>query len=48
MARIFLSCKAFCEEFLGEATDPRVPTTYFDLTARLKDPIDLEIMDNMA
>ncbi|RBA16415.1 hypothetical protein FPRO05_11750 [Fusarium proliferatum] len=48
MARIFLSCKAFCEEFLGEATDPRVPTTYFDLTSRLKDPIDLEIMDNMA
>ncbi|KAG4294238.1 hypothetical protein FPRO06_00823 [Fusarium proliferatum] len=48
MARIFLSCKAFCEEFLGEATDPRVPTTYFDLTSRLKDPIDLEIMDNMV
>ncbi|RKL33615.1 hypothetical protein BFJ72_g9839 [Fusarium proliferatum] len=48
MARIFLSCKAFCEEFLGEATDPRVPNTYFDLTSRLKDPIDLEIMDNMA
>ncbi|KAF4502179.1 Gamma-glutamylputrescine oxidoreductase [Fusarium agapanthi] len=48
MARIFLSCKAFCEKFLGEPTDPRVPITYFDLTSRLKDPIDLEIMDNIA
>jgi hypothetical protein len=48
MARIFLSCKAFCEIFLGEPIDPRVPAPYFDLTSRLKDPIDLEIMENIA
>ncbi|KAL2877900.1 hypothetical protein SGCOL_006850 [Colletotrichum sp. CLE4] len=41
MARVFLSTKAFCELFLGQKVDPRIPSPYFDLESRLKDPVDM-------
>ncbi|KAF4773926.1 hypothetical protein HER10_EVM0006669 [Colletotrichum scovillei] len=41
MARVFLSTKAFCDLFLGQAIDPRVPLPYFDLESRLREPVDM-------
>ncbi|KAK1508009.1 uncharacterized protein CCOS01_16010 [Colletotrichum costaricense] len=41
MARVFLSTKAFCDLFLGQAIDPRVPSPYFDLESRLREPVDM-------
>ncbi|KAK6851478.1 oxidoreductase OrdL [Apiospora arundinis] len=48
MARIFLTCKGFSEWFLGEKIDSRVPAPYFDLKGRLKEPIDMELMEHIA
>ncbi|KAK1641022.1 FAD dependent oxidoreductase-domain-containing protein [Colletotrichum phormii] len=41
MARVFLSTKIFCELFLGQEIDSRVPLPYFDLESRLKEPVNM-------
>ncbi|WYZ43391.1 hypothetical protein EsH8_VI_001090 [Colletotrichum jinshuiense] len=47
MARVFLSTKAFCELFLDEEIDARVPVPYFNLEDRLKEPIDLSLVADL-
>ncbi|OHE94329.1 hypothetical protein CORC01_10376 [Colletotrichum orchidophilum] len=47
MARVFLSTKAFCELFLGQEIDSRVPSPYFDLDSRLREPVDLSTVGSI-